>query len=120
MVAVQPVVCDPTLLAQWRAGASDAARIVLVADYLCSELAFVLGIKRQEIDAAEDFRSLGLTSLTGLELATRFHRRLGLTLEPGLIALHPSAISLAVPIAKKLALIPMQQNAPDTAEASDR
>jgi acyl transferase domain-containing protein/NADPH:quinone reductase-like Zn-dependent oxidoreductase/acyl carrier protein len=105
MVAQQFGRGDQELLTQLASHETVRARIDAVATYLTTEIGAVLGTAIDEISLDQDFRSLGLDSLSALQLGKRMERRLGITLDPTAIALHPSIGSLAPVIAQKLGLV---------------
>jgi acyl transferase domain-containing protein/SAM-dependent methyltransferase/NAD(P)-dependent dehydrogenase (short-subunit alcohol dehydrogenase family)/acyl carrier protein len=78
-------------------GCTDTAqRTALLQDHLCAELARILGwANRRAIDPQQAFLSLGLDSLTSMELRNRLQSALGRTLQPTLTFDHPTVAALA-------------------------
>jgi NADPH:quinone reductase-like Zn-dependent oxidoreductase/acyl carrier protein len=96
---------DAALLASLAAHETPQARIDALAAHLAGEIATVLGTSADQFSLDQDFRNLGIDSLTALQLAKRIERRLGITLDPTAIALHPTIAGLASIMAAKLGLV---------------
>jgi acyl carrier protein len=105
MTGQQTAQADRELLANLAAHDTPRGRIDAIAAYLAGEISAVLGVPVDEINLDQDFRSLGLDSLSSLQLAKRMERRLGMMLDPSSIALHPTIADLAPVIAQKLRLV---------------
>jgi acyl carrier protein len=73
--------------------------------FIVAEVARTLGTNAENVPAQEDFRNLGIDSLMALELAKRLERRLGIPLNPALLALHPSIAELSPIIATMTGLV---------------
>jgi polyketide synthase 1/15 len=76
----------------------------LLVELVCSQAAAVLGhVAPEEIDPETTFKSLGLDSLTGVELRNHFKTATGLTLSPTLIFDHPTPTAVANYIGQRMA-----------------
>jgi acyl transferase domain-containing protein/NADPH:quinone reductase-like Zn-dependent oxidoreductase/acyl carrier protein len=121
IAGLQSVRADQELIASLSAHDTRQGRIDAVAAYLAGEIEAVLGTPVDEVSHDQDFRSLGLDSLSALQLGKRMERRLGMMLDPTSIALHPTIASLAPVIAQKLGLIDdVADKLPPESGAKDR
>jgi Phosphopantetheine attachment site len=78
------------------AGASEAGRPALLLDLVRSEVAAVLGLPGPDsVPSDRALRSLGIDSLTMIELRKRLARRLNTTLPATLVFDHPTADAIA-------------------------
>jgi len=66
----------------------------LIADYVLSQVATVLGVAANTLDPTLGFKDLGLDSLTSVELRNRLQTELGCPLPITLLFDHPTAIAL--------------------------
>ena len=94
-----------TLLAGFDELETPQERIDALTAFLVAEVARTLGTNPESVQAQEDFRNLGIDSLMALELAKRLERRLGIPLNPALLALHPSIAELSPVIATMTGLV---------------
>ena len=77
------------------AAGTEAERLQLLRDFLVEQLAETLNTLPSTIETDASFRSLGLDSLTGLELRNRLETRSGLGLSATIVWNYPSVDRLA-------------------------
>ncbi len=76
----------------------------LMRNFLCDEIATVLRSARARISCSQPFKTMGMDSLTTLELRNRLQRGLGLKLSPTVLFNYPNVTALAPRLVEKLPL----------------
>jgi acyl carrier protein len=77
-------------------------RLDLVRTMLRNAIAAVLGLPAAEVDDNAEFRSLGLDSLTGMELSVRVANELGVAVDAAAVLLYPTTSALAALLEAKM------------------
>jgi acyl carrier protein len=78
-----------------RASAGDAAEVERIRAWLIAEVAELLSVAPESLDAQEPLSNYGLSSMTGLMLSGEIEEWLGLTLDPAVAWEYPTIESLA-------------------------